>query len=552
MYQTKSFWIVVVVILLVIASGGYYYVTSVYLPAQSPVEAETLETARVRRGDLIVSASSVGKLVPVREAAIGFQRSGIIAELNVQPGDLVRAGQVLARLDDSEVQVQLAQAESNLRLAQHKLEEAGTTAAQVETNLELAELKLTEATNDSDQAAANLQLAELKLDSLLANPDAEVVTVALANLNSIETELEVLLAGPTEDEITVAAVEMEQAAVALKQAQTAYDTVAWADDLGASPQAAALQAASLIFEKSRANYRQKIAGATPDKIAAVEARLAQAQQQYDDLLAGTDTYDIAAAQIAVEQAQAALNSARDTSELVLGVRQAQTALQLAQDTTSLEIGVELAQLAVETAKQNLDALSLRAPFAGTVTEVNTAVGEPAGTAPIVTLFDSSRAQLELFLDETDLDKLSIGNEVEVVFDALPDQTFTGRIVRINPSLAIVDGVPVVSALAELDETENAEPATFVDGLASPLPSVKLLPGMSASIEVIAGRAEDTLLVPVEALRELGPGQYAVFILEEGQPMLRPVEVGLRDFTYAEILDGLTQGDEVTTGIVETE
>jgi multidrug efflux pump subunit AcrA (membrane-fusion protein) len=76
--------------------------------------------------------------------------------------------------------------------------------------------------------------------------------------------------------------------------------------------------------------------------------------------------------------------------------------------------------------------------------------------------------------------------------------------------------------------------------------------MSASIEVIAGRAEDTLLVPVEALRELGPGQYAVFILEEGQPMLRPVEVGLRDFTYAEILDGLTQGDEVTTGIVETE
>jgi len=552
MFSKKSFWIVTLIILLAAAGGGYYYYTTVYLPAQAPAKAETLQTAKVRRGDLIVSASSAGTLVPLQEAAVGFRSGGILVEVSVQPGDLVRAGQILARLDDTEAQAQLTQAETNLRLAQHKLDEADTTTAQAEANLQLAELKLGEAHKTVGQIEANLRLAELKLDTLQAEPDSAALAVAQANLNSVRTEMETLLAGPTEDEITVAAVDIEQATVALKQAQTAYDTVAWADDVGASPQAAALHSATLAYEKSLATYRQKIAGATPDQIAAVQAKLTQAQQQIDDLLAGADTNEITAAQIAVEQAQTALESAQDTAALEIGVEQAQATLVLARDTTTLEIAVEQAQLAVDIGQRNLETLVLRAPFAGIVTEVNAVAGEAVGTAPIVTLFDSSRAQLELYLDETDMDKLTISNEVEVVFDALPDLTFTGHIVRINPSLVVVDGVSVISALAELDNSENVEPTTVSDGLASPLPTIRLIPGMNAAVEVIAGRAKNTLLVPVEALRELGPGQYAVFVMKDGQPILRPVKVGLQDFTYAEIRDGLEQGDEVTTGIIDTE
>ncbi len=60
------------------------------------------------------------------------------------------------------------------------------------------------------------------------------------------------------------------------------------------------------------------------------------------------------------------------------------------------------------------------------------------------------------------------------------------------------------------------------------------------------------MVPVEALRELAPGQYAVFIMVDGEPTLRVVEVGLIDFTSAEIVSGLEKGDVVSTGIVDTE
>ena len=58
-------------------------------------------------------------------------------------------------------------------------------------------------------------------------------------------------------------------------------------------------------------------------------------------------------------------------------------------------------------------------------------------------------------------------------------------------------------------------------------------------------------MPVEALRELDPGEYAVFVVQDGKPKLRPIEVGLMDYTYAEIRSGLQAGELVSTGIVET-
>jgi multidrug efflux pump subunit AcrA (membrane-fusion protein) len=77
-------------------------------------------------------------------------------------------------------------------------------------------------------------------------------------------------------------------------------------------------------------------------------------------------------------------------------------------------------------------------------------------------------------------------------------------------------------------------------------------GLNASVDVIGGKAENALLVPVEALKELGPGQYAVFVVgADGELEMRPVEVGLMDYANAEITSGLEMGEEVSTGIVET-
>ncbi len=147
--------------------------------------------------------------------------------------------------------------------------------------------------------------------------------------------------------------------------------------------------------------------------------------------------------------------------------------------------------------------------------------------------------MEIVLDEKDMDKIDLDYEVEVIFDALPDQVFTGHVVQVDPSLYTSGQISTVKELVELDENASIDFDT-------------LLLGMNAAVDVIAGQAEGVTLVPVEALRELAPGEYAVFVMEDGELKLRPVEVGLMDFTFTEIKSGLEVGGVVTTGIVETQ
>jgi multidrug efflux pump subunit AcrA (membrane-fusion protein) len=71
------------------------------------------------------------------------------------------------------------------------------------------------------------------------------------------------------------------------------------------------------------------------------------------------------------------------------------------------------------------------------------------------------------------------------------------------------------------------------------------------VDVISGKAENAVLVPVEALHKIDDGRYTLFVMENGSPRLRVVDVGLQDITSAEIKSGLNPGDIVTTGIVET-
>ena len=178
-----------------------------------------------------------------------------------------------------------------------------------------------------------------------------------------------------------------------------------------------------------------------------------------------------------------------------------------------------------------------APIDGTIMAINGSVGESVGSG-FITLADLEQPLLEVFLDETDMNMVVMGYEVEVVFDALPDEVFRGQVVQIDPQLVNQGGVTAVRALVQLDTDSFAKPQT-------------LPVGMNATVEVIGGQAENTILVPVEALRELSPGEYAVFVMEDGEPILRLVEVGLMDFTFAEILSGVELGEIVTTGLVET-
>jgi RND family efflux transporter MFP subunit len=240
--------------------------------------------------------------------------------------------------------------------------------------------------------------------------------------------------------------------------------------------------------------------------------------------------DEASAKSRVEQAQNSVYQAWQNLQLL-------ESEPLTDTLTRATLAVDQALLAREEARTNLEAAQLYAPFDGTVMDVAATVGEQVGTStPILTLADLREPLVQFWVEEADMSSVAVGKVVNVVFEALPDSTFTGQVVRVDPLLVTVDNTPAVQAWASLDLSAQ---------------EVHLLSGMTAEVEVVVAETRNALLVPVEALRETSPGQYTVFVVKpDGELEMRTVAVGLRDPVNAEILDGLELGEIVSVGEAE--
>ncbi len=500
MFRRRLFWILALALVLAAGGGGYYYYRTTQARAQAVAAEPAQTTATVERGDLVITASGSGTLVPATEVSIGFRSGGIVAELLVKVGDRVEAGQLLARLDDTEAQAQVRQAEISLRQA------------------EISLAKLTENVSAAEVAAAqgNLASARAALTKLTTPASSQEVLAARQNLKSAQDKLEALLAGPDEATITNAKADLKLAELNLQSAQAAYDRIKWQPDVGMSSQALALQQATIEYEKAKAAYAAAVAGPTDEEIAAARASVASAQAQLDSLLAGPDPDEVAAAQAQVDQAQAQLD------ELLAGAS--------ASDLEAAQLSVAQAQLNLESAQRTLEATRLVAPIAGTVTAIDAQVGEAVGTAAILTLADLEEPLIQFWVEETDLASAVPGNAINVTFDALPDYVYPGKILSVDPSVVTVSNTPAIQVTASIDL--SAHP-------------VQLLSGMNAAVEVVAGEARNALLVPVEALREIADGQYVVFVVQpDGELEMRAVEVGLKDLVNAEVRSGLQEGETV--------
>jgi len=195
-----------------------------------------------------------------------------------------------------------------------------------------------------------------------------------------------------------------------------------------------------------------------------------------------------------------------------------------------------AKLNLQTAQNNLAYTSLYSPISGTVLTVSNAVGDTINAGnTFVTIADMSKSQLTIYMDPLDYSNIKVGYKTNVVFDAVPNITYTGKVTQITPQLATVSGSSVVEGNVVLD----AKQAAGVPPLTLPL-------GVTASVDIIAAQANNVVLVPVAALHQLSPNNYAVYLMVNGKPTLQAVTVGLQDGTFAEIKSGLKAGDVVST------
>jgi RND family efflux transporter MFP subunit len=345
-----------------------------------------------------------------------------------------------------------------------------------------------------------------------------------------------------DDETTSVRVNLEQAIRDLEEAQANYANAMdaardWERNIenARANAAEALQKAQDGLAVAQANYNLNTIDTSSSDVQNAWVKVLNAQATLDDLQMSPEASEIAGAQLVVQELEVALLQAR------LDLADAQEALTEADASGSAvaeaELVLQQAQLKLESAQEALEGTTLVAPISGTVVTVNAEVGEKVsgtdGGSPVVVLADLDNPQIQFWVEESDLNSVAVGNRVNLVFEALPDLAYEGEIIGIDPVLVSVDGTTAVQSWASIDTTAHP---------------VKLLGDMNVEVEVVAGEARNAVLAPVQALRELGPEQYAVFVVgTDGELELRPVEVGLQDYVNAEILSGLQRGEVVSTG-----
>lgn len=329
-----------------------------------------------RRGSIVLSASGTGTLQAANQIDLGFKTNGKLTMLNVKVGDQVKEGQLLAELDNSSQQIQYQQAKQTL---------AGQTSI-------------------SAIAAAQQSIA-----------------TATKTLQTAQQHLAYVISPPVyywEDQIA----KDEQA---VKDAQAAVD---------AAPLDQVAQASLKKAQDALAGAKDKLVGAQASyvqtyvpnhfKYVTVNQSTHKSERHYTP----PSEVDILQARSAVTVAQGALTDAQNLYTALTGGN-------LPADASGTGLTtLGQAQLAVQTAQDNLQATQLFAPFSGTVTAVDANVGDSVGSSAVVTIADMSKLYLGTYVDESDYAKFKIGNTASIVFDALPDQTFSGKVVQVDPAL----------------------------------------------------------------------------------------------------------------------
>lgn len=258
---------ITILAILIAVLGASFYGYRAFAGEKTPPPPD-YETLTVQRDTMISTVSATGSILPETQLSLNFKSSGRVAQVLVTKGQRVKKGDLLARLESAEVDLQVQAAEAQLAISRARLRQLQTPP------------------KASDLAAAEAQLA------------------------SAQAAYRQLLAGPTEDQVTVARVQLERARALLQQAQAAYDQVKHLPNIGALPQSLQLQQATLDLQAAEANYRITTAGPTEAQKAAALAQVVQAQAQVDRLKAGANVEEVAIAQAQVRQAEVQLAQAR--------------------------------------------------------------------------------------------------------------------------------------------------------------------------------------------------------------------------------------------------
>jgi HlyD family secretion protein len=262
--------VIMILILVAVVGAGGYLIYQQRVSSASAAAIAKRQTATLTRGTLVATVAGAGNIYAPQQTNLSFQLSGVpITKVSVGVGDKVKAGDVLALEDDSDLQFALRSAQAQLTSAQANL------------------AKLQQPPLAADVAAAQAQVAS-----------AQTAYSVAVNKNN-----------HAPDQLMSAKAQLDKAAATLQQAQAAYNAIAWRSDAPNSTQAANLAAATADYQSALATYNLALTDINDSAVKSAAQALSSAQDALAKLTQPPTPQDIAVAQSSVDSAQVAVDQA---------------------------------------------------------------------------------------------------------------------------------------------------------------------------------------------------------------------------------------------------
>jgi len=551
---------ILIAILLILALAGYFGYTKFLKKSETTRYVLT----QVKKDTIVVSVSGSGQVSASDQIDIKPKVSGEVAAIYVKEGEEIKTGKLIAKLDDTDFQKAVRDAETSLETAKLELEKLLSPPD---------ELTLLQSENSLIQAKESKQKAEDDLKKAY-DDGFNTISNAFLDLPTVMSGLQDILFGVASNVVQssniyyycdVARIYDEKALQYRDDAYNSYQTARkdydqnFQDYKSASRFSDTNTIESLINQtyETTKNITEAIKD-TYNLIQFYEDKLAEhnikPQAFANTHLSSLNSYtgktnailpNLLSAKSTIQMGKEAITSAERSIE--------EKSLSLAKikagpddlDIRAKKIAIQQKEDALLTAKQNLANCSITVPFSGIVADIKVKKGDSVSAGTVLASVITQEKIAEISLNEVDAAKVKVGQKVTLTFDALPDLTLTGKVIEIDTVGTVSQGVVSYGVKIALDTD-----------------SEKIKPGMSVTAEIVVEAKPDVLVLPNSAIKSQGNSYYIELIeaSEEVKSKLKigssidlpknvqiknqPVEIGISNDTLTEIISGLKEGDIV--------
>ncbi len=516
--------IVLFVVIIFVSKKGDNY--DFYTVSRGNVFQEVSESGTVKKGDII---------------PLSFKSVGQIERIYAKASDTVSKGMVLAKIDSTQLYIQLQQARANLALAQAELGKlmAGASEEQIQvaqTTIDNAKTTLENEEKDLDNAvvSADNNLKEAYNDAFDTLNDSYLNAYnALTTVTSIQ--------GQYFTDAYQYSLEVKAYKNSIEDAQKEMQT--YLDETKVHFTESNIDLALINFEKNLTNIRDDLAGvrtiaenesyrkivSSTDK-ASLDTQRGYINTAYTNIMG--DQQDIASVKITnktdIDVAEASVAEAKDTLKAAEDNLALTVANPRSEDVNFYQAKLQSAQASVDILENQIYDTSLRSPVDGIVTSVDKLAGETVqATIPVISILPSEEFEIEVDIYEEDVVKIEENDLVKINLVAFPEETFEGRVVFVEPTEKLIDGVVYYEVRINFNSVPNG-----------------LKQGMTADISIITDFKENVLVVSEDAVQKEGD-RAMVEIMENGKLKEQEIQIGLQgDNNLIEVLGGLSEGEEV--------